>query len=186
MAKAIPTTEPQKFTAGMTWEWDKSFADFPPSDGWELTYYFRSHVESADDLVAAWGTEVTANGETFEIRIPHASTSLTPGALDLVGEINNDTTAKKHLVFNDRIMVVADPSTGGVKSHAKTMLDALDTLLAGRVSGSDKKVIQVNGRRVEFETTEEIRVERAYWLGIVNKENTPHARLRSAARFTNA
>ena len=186
MAKEIPTTEPTHFVAGMTWEWDKCFADYPPSDGWELTYYFRSHVDSGNDLTAAWATEVTANGETFEVRIAHANTGLTPGAWDLVGEINNATTGKKHPVINDRIKVVADPSTPGVKSHARTMLDALDALDVARAAGSDKLVIQVNGRRVEYATGEAVNLDRARWMRIVQLENRLHARLRHVPRMVNA
>ena len=53
-----------------------------------------------------------------------------------------------------------------MKSHSKTMLDALDTLLAARVTTSDERVIQVNGRRVEFYTNAELQKEkdRMAWI----------------------
>lgn len=183
MAKDIPTTEPTVFVAGMTWEWTKVFGDFPASDGWQLAYYFRSKVSSDNDITAAWGSEVTADGDGFEITIGHASTDADAGAYDLVGEITDGT--KKHLVCNLSVNILPDPTAAGAKSFAKTMLDALDTALAARVSGSTKRKITVNGRTIEYESDDAMRSARAHYALIVELERNPTGRLSHAGRFVN-
>lgn len=40
MAIPIPSVEPLAFAAGESVQWTRTFANFPPTDGWTLTYYF--------------------------------------------------------------------------------------------------------------------------------------------------
>ena len=40
MPPVIPSTEPQSFAAGETVQWRRSYGDYSPADGWDLTYYF--------------------------------------------------------------------------------------------------------------------------------------------------
>ena len=181
MGAQIPTTEPTVFTAETTWEWDKSFTDFPASDGWQLTYYFRNLEAAASDLVAAWATEVTANGDGFEIRILFGSTGLPPGAYDLVGQITDGT--KQHTPVNKRIRVLASADTLGAKSHARIMLDAIETRQQSRVLTSEQRKVQVNGRLIEYATDVELETARAHWAYLVQLERNPNARLEHAARF---
>ena len=182
MAKDIPTTEPTIFVASSTWEWDKTFGDYPASDGWELTYYFRSKVAASGDLTAAFDDTVTADGDSFEIRIPYGSTALAAGAYQLVGIVNDGT--KQHTVCNLPVQVLPAADTAGAKSHAKTMLDALETLMQSRSSGSEKRKISVNGRTVEYATEEELRQAHAHWKLIVELERNPNQRIQHAVRFT--
>lgn len=44
MAFDVPTTEPDVLIAGDTWRWTKTFADYPTSEGWALTYYITGPV----------------------------------------------------------------------------------------------------------------------------------------------
>jgi len=38
----VPTLEPTAVTAGDTWSWRRSFADYPASAGWSLRYVFAN------------------------------------------------------------------------------------------------------------------------------------------------
>jgi hypothetical protein len=39
VAPTVPAGEPVALAAGTTWTWSQSWADFPPGDGWSVTYY---------------------------------------------------------------------------------------------------------------------------------------------------
>ena len=89
MSFEIPNTEPHKLIAGNSWQWDKTLASYPASDGWELSYQFRGET----DYAAVFGSEVTSpSGEDgFEIRIVPANTTLTPGPYILWGTVTDGT-----------------------------------------------------------------------------------------------
>lgn len=183
MAAEIPTHEPRVLVASTTWEWDKTLADFPPSDGWQLSYFLRSLASIGEDLDIDWGDEVNANGETFEVRVPFGSTKITPGAWDLFGEVTDGT--KKHLVFQRRVKVLPGPSVVGTKSHAVLLLEALEAVDLASATRGDKVRITVNGRTTEFDHAEyNMRLVRARLA--VEHERNPHARLRHAAHFVDA
>lgn len=181
MAKDIPTGAPRVFTAGQTWEWDDTFGDFPASDGWELTYYFRSLSATDSDLTAAFDDQITANGDTFEVRIPFADTGLAAGAYDLVGEITDGT--KKHLVYNRRVKILQAPGTAGSQSHARAMLAAIEARMQSRVLTAEERSWKIGEKSLEYASDDELRSAHAHWKYMVALEDNPNPRIQHAARF---
>ena len=176
----IPQTEPQKFFAGDSWKWDKMLAQFPASDGWQLSYTFRGET----DLVAAWGTEVTspAGEDGFEIRIDESKTTLPPGPYRLYGRVTDGTDV--HTPIERKINILANPATAvGAKSFNQTQLDAIEARIAARTLTQEQKSVQINGRSVTFADEDELKLARAHYQLLVQLERNPNVRLSHAGRF---
>jgi len=72
MTATVRTIEPTQITTREEVHWTRSYADYPASL-WQLNYYFRG-PNSATGFNAAWATEVTADGDDFDIVVPASKT----------------------------------------------------------------------------------------------------------------
>jgi len=72
MTATVRTIEPTQITTREEVHWTRSYADYPASL-WQLNYYFRGPA-SASGFNAAWATEVTADGDDFDIVVPASKT----------------------------------------------------------------------------------------------------------------
>lgn len=72
MTATVRTIEPTQITTREEVHWTKSYADYPASL-WQLNYYFRGPA-LASGFNAAWATEVTADGDDFDIVVPASKT----------------------------------------------------------------------------------------------------------------
>lgn len=70
MAASVPETEPTTLVAGDTWSWQKTLANYSPSDGWSLSYALR--LENGAGLINVTGASSSTG---FTITIPAASTN---------------------------------------------------------------------------------------------------------------
>jgi hypothetical protein len=125
-------TVPTILTPGESLTWEKSFADYPASDGWELVYYFRGAGAGFD--VAA-----TADGDTFELAVAAEDTEeLIAGRYYYQAFVELET--ERLLVDEGEIMVRASLSeiqsadTFDGRSQVKIILDAVDALIAGKAT----------------------------------------------------
>lgn len=187
MSVTIPKREPLLFTAGTSWDWDRSLGDFPASDGWELSYRFVS-LEAADrDITLAWGTEVTADGDAFEIRTPPAKTDAeaeyAAGTYELVGYVSDGTDTYE--VFRERVRVLSNPATvEGKASTARFMHDAIDTAIRDKAAlTAVQRRVAINNRSIEYASHEELTRALSYWKLVMLAGRSPNARLRRAARM---
>lgn len=147
MAPTIPKTEPTNPVAGDSWKWDKTLSDYPASDGWQLTYY----VYGPENITIAWGTEVTASGDTFEVRVPATKTDdLTSfGAYELVGRVTDGTDT--YTLPSKTINVLANPATAVAgKSVARQMVEAHEAALLANPKMTGVVRVTVNGRTIEY------------------------------------
>lgn len=178
MGLQIPTTEPTELVAGDTWRWRKSLADFLPSDGWELSYYLRGE----QDLLVAWGTHVSADGEVFAVTVPAASTELPAGPYSLTARVTDGTL--KHTVFADRhFQVLPNPEAlVGAKSHNRQMLDKLRAAELAAGDDAIEIAFSLNGRSVTY-GREEFDKQLSKYTYLVELERNPDARLTHAAHF---
>ena len=183
MAPQIPITEPRQFVAGDTWKWDKTLADFPAGDGWQLSYSFRGET----DLLVAWGVEVTSpSGEDgYEIRIDEAKTILPPGPYKLYGRLTDGTDV--FTPIERKVTIVANPATVvGTKSFNQTIPDAIKATLSGGALTNAQKSVRIHGRSIDYYEPEQLEALKAQYEINVALEENPGARLESAGRFTNA
>lgn len=147
----IPDTEPTELVAGESWQWNKVLADYPPSEGWQLTYLFRGPT----DLDAEWDSEVTSSGETYQVRIGKDATALNAGRYRLIGRVDSGT--ERHYLDAIVLTVRANPETAvDAGTHAERTLAVIDAALEGRLS-DDEEEWQIAGRAVKHIPIDELR-----------------------------
>lgn len=175
----IPTEEPTRVTAGDSWFWDRTYGDYPASDGWELRYYVRG--PSGSHLDIEWGTHVTADGDGFEIRVPaSATTDIAGDGYSLVGRVTKGD--ESHLVYRDQLVVQANPAReGGERSFAQKMLEAFQEATLSE-DGLYRRVER--GDRTYDYAIEEWERRLAHWKLMVELERNPDARVTHAAKFS--
>lgn len=178
MTATVRTTEPTTITTREEVHWKKSYADYPATL-WQLNYYFRSHLGVGFN--AAWATEVTADGDAFDIVVPASKTDdvTVAGKYTWQAWLTEiaDTTNKKNIESGVvDIKLGFDPaSTAAVetRSKAKIMLDSIDAALLA-FSSSDVLEYEIEtpaGRRkVKRSDKTSLESQRKYWAGIVTNE----------------
>ena len=72
MTATVRPIEPTQITTREEVHWTKSYADYPATL-WQLNYYFRGPA-LVTGFNAAWATEVTADGDDFDIVVPASKT----------------------------------------------------------------------------------------------------------------
>ena len=120
--------EPEKLTAGVTWNWKKTISDYPASE-WTLTYYLRKDGASATSFSA------TADGDTHLVTVAAATTAaFASGVYDFIGWVIKGT--EKFEVFNSAIEVLPNPTNTSAydpRSHARKVMELIEAAMEGRV-----------------------------------------------------
>jgi hypothetical protein len=121
----IPTTEPDRLFAGDTAKWNKTISDYPPTDGWTLTYAFRGPSNFPDQ-------QATSSGSAYVIVIAAAiTTALAVGTYYWSARVNK--AGETYTVA--RGVLTVDMVAGGVViTHNEKMLAAINAVLEGRVT----------------------------------------------------
>jgi hypothetical protein len=128
----VSRVEPSVIVIGETLEWEKAIVDYPPSDGWSLSYAFRG---------AGAGFDVTAtdDNDVFQITVTAAVTvTLTAGTYYWQGMVTR--TGIKHLVGEGQSLVkagLAATATGtaaDLRSFNKKTIDAIDAMMGGKAT----------------------------------------------------
>ena len=161
MPPTVPTIEPRSAYSADTWEWDKTLADYLPSDGWQLSYRVVGPVV----LDIVWGTHVTASGDVFEVRVPASVTNaLIPGFYTLVGSVTDGTPFNRTIV-DERFEVLPDfadavAAEDPTKIRIDALVAAIASLEAGRLSASidgrsytNFQIPELEGRLRRLKTT---------------------------------
>lgn len=129
----IRTIEPTQITTREEVHWTKSYADYPASL-WQLNYYFRG---PGVGMSLVWNTDVTADGDDFDIVASAAKTVLmtTAGVFTWQAWLTEiaDTT-NKILVGQGRTKVVlgfnpASDAAVETRTEAKIILDSINAAM---------------------------------------------------------
>src|SRR6266576_6303843 len=128
----IPEFEPQQFAIGETLIWRKRFRDYPPSDGWALTYYFRGPTKF--DAAAVTDSE---DSTKFKITVAASSTAnCIAGAYYWQAWV--DKSGEKHLLDEGQTVCKAGLSAleGNYdgRSVAKKIVAGIDDMMLGKTS----------------------------------------------------
>jgi hypothetical protein len=148
MAATIPTIEPYEVTAGDTWKWDKSLADYKPSDTWALTYSFRAKTGTGFNVTASANS---ANDGWNIVVAKSATVGYTAAEYDWQAYVTK--SAERFMVDEGKLIVSVDlnaaatGSTTDLRSHSKRMVDAIQAVLEGRVD-SDVENYSIGGRSI--------------------------------------
>lgn len=148
MAATIPTIEPYEATAGDTWKWDKTLADYKPSDSWGLTYSFRSKTGTGFNVTAS----ANSANDGWNIVVPAASTTeFTAGIYDWQAYVTKSTERfmvdSGKLTITQNLTASVTGSTTDLRSHAQKIVDTIQGVLEGRMD-SDVENYSIGGRSI--------------------------------------
>ena len=158
-----PLNEPQQVTANDTMTWRRHSDEYPPSNGWILSYALRG--PSSLDFTA------TSDADGFVI---DASAPSVAGEYFLQGMVSNGT--ERHTIHKSTVSVLPDLSTvtGAYdgRSTTKIILDALDAVLAGDAT---KAILEmdVDGTRIKNKTTAQLMTARGVYALKYWREKNP-------------
>lgn len=147
MAANIPETEPSEVVAGDTARWLKALSDYPPSDGWALSYAL---VVSGVRLTIA--ASDYGDGRHY-VNVAAATTAAwAVGIYDWQAYVTHSGTGERYTVGSGILQVqpgfAAAASGYDGRSHARRMLDAIEASLEGRADAGQLELIgQVLGDR---------------------------------------
>ena len=139
-----PELRTEQLIAGDTWHWLKTLADYPPADGWALSYSFRG-----PSVLPAAAAVVTPGTSSYDVMVDAAKTKLLkPGTYRWAAyvELNGERyTADSGVVTVE--MDLSQASAGDALSHAEQALPVIEAVLSGRIT-ADMQQYQIAGRLV--------------------------------------
>jgi hypothetical protein len=141
---SIPTAEPTQAVSGTNWSWDITDGDYPPSDGWTLSYALRNGtVADALDLTAA----TSADGDYYEIREVAADTVVTAGLYHWARFVE-DESGNRHERARGTVRILPDFAAATTyRTHEQSTLAVLDAAIEGRLT-ADMEQFTIRGRAV--------------------------------------
>lgn len=146
MAPTIPTKEPATFTAGDTLKFKRYHAEYPPADGWTLSY-----------ALVADGAQITFsgsdNGDGYHlINVSAATTAGWASGYYRWQAYVTHTSGERHQMGAGEMELKPDFASQGAgydgRTHVKKTLDALEATLEGKAS-RDQQSYTINGRSLE-------------------------------------
>lgn len=164
MSAPVPDQEPVSFRAGDYLTWSKSLSDYPADQGWSLAYTL---INSGSKITIA----ASASGANFSVAVAAATTAAyLAGAYQWIARVTKATEiytvaqGTVEILPNLAVLTAYDP-----RSHARTMLDAIEAAYEGRASQTQLE-IDLNGRRLRDLTPVELIKWRSYYKTEVQRE----------------
>jgi hypothetical protein len=165
----IPETEPKAVIAGDTLQWKRTDlgSDYP-NDEYSLSY---------EALLEGNGTtkisiSASARGEDYLVSVAAATTATyTAGTYQWRAFITRDSDSARISIGYGTWTVTQDAATGTAdpRTHAKTMLDKIESLLEGKAD-SDVANYSIQGRSLSKLSVDELLTWRNYYKAEVQKE----------------
>lgn len=146
----MSVTIPAKLTAGDTWAFTFSHADYA-APTWDASIYF-------ENAAATFSTTATDDGSDHAFSIAAATTAAkVAGRYKWSIRVTDGTDS--YTVDTGWTEVIADPAATGThdpRSDARKLLDALNATLLGRAT-SDQLAMSINGRSISRTPLPELR-----------------------------
>lgn len=138
----VATIEPDRFIAGDTVSWTRSFADYPANAGWSLSYVLMGSNK--------YTVNATTSGADFLVTITAAiSAAYVAGYYAWQAYVTKGV--ERYTVGNGELTIEASLSAlTGVydgRSHAKKALEAIEAVIENRAS-VDQQEYEIAGRRL--------------------------------------
>lgn len=165
MAYTVPTSEPTELTAGDSWQWDRTYSDYPPSAGWSLAYA----LTGADVQAIILSADANAEGTGYEVRAAAAETVVhEPGRYDLIGYVTK--AGERHRVYAGPLVLLPDPATATpTLSFNERMLAAVEAKIADRVA-ADISSYTLEQQAVQREELATLHKQRNVYADAVRRE----------------
>lgn len=145
MTAPTPTNEPKRHRAGLTWEWEREFPDYPASV-WTLNYWFKKTGATG----ANFSITATADGDKFAISSAASTTAaLTAGDYTWVAIVTSGSEAFEVDAGTFELLARYD-AAGNLddRSHAVKTLEAIEAVIERRAS-LDQQSYQIGGRSLQ-------------------------------------
>lgn len=168
MTPTTPTTEPTQVTAGTNWAWDITDADYPPSDGWTLSYAIRG-ATAADKL----DVEATPDADeaVYQVRVAAASSAISAGLYHWAKFVE-DVDGNRYERGRGTLRVLPDFGAADTyQTHEQTVLAVLDAAIEGRLT-SDMEQFSIRGRSVTRIPIAELKKLRGEYRVLVRRQMT--------------
>jgi hypothetical protein len=161
MAPPIPTTVPDDFIAGDSWQWDMSFGDYP-AGVWTATAYLRG--------AGTIDIEATADGDTHAFRAaPDDTAALAAGVYRYFVKVTDGTDT--FTVDQGEVEVLANAATavaGTLQTHAEVALGLVEAAITALLQ-NPKDTVQIFGRSYQNIDIEKLKKIRAGYLAEVSR-----------------
>lgn len=166
MTATVPCNEPPEARAGLTWEWTRSFPDFPAST-WTLKYWFKKTGSSG----ANFSITATASGDGYAVNVPASTTAgYTAGDYTWSAQVTSGSDAKEVDRGTMKLLARYDQAQNlDDRSHARKMLAAIEALLESRGT-VDQQEYTIGDRQLKRMSVDELRSWRDYYRGEVGAE----------------
>lgn len=158
--------------AGDTWKWTQSYADFPISDSWALSYHIRG--KDRLDWDSSW---VTDDGTTHTIVIPSATTALlAAGGYKWQARVTDGSLT--YTAEDGVLTIEPDPEeavAGAFQSHAERMVGLLEQEIEARVPGTGAAHVDymIGGRQIRKFTLDELKGMLGRYRSEVRRQQHP-------------
>lgn len=165
MAYQIPTTEPEELVVGDSWKWKKTLADYPASDGWVLSYAFRSSGKPVIDITSSadgddHSVSVAATGTVvFQAGTYHWQSRVTKGA-----DVHTIATGRTKILSD---LSASDPSHDP-RFHVEKVLAAIEANIEG-IASKEEKELEVGGLRLSLAGRDELIRLRSHYIAELKK-----------------
>lgn len=164
MSATIPSIEPSSFRAGDLLAWTKSLADYPANDGWALSYTL---INASSKITI----NASASGADFAVSVPAATTAAyVAGGYQWMARVTK--ALEIYTVGQGTLTILpnlATATTFDFRSHAKTMLEAIEAAFEGKASSTQLEM-EINGRRIRNFSPAEMIQWRSFYKMEVAKE----------------
>ncbi|MFP6706155.1 MAG: hypothetical protein VCE75_09015 [Alphaproteobacteria bacterium] len=141
----VPTTEPATIVSGDLLQWKRTDLGTDYANG-SYTLSYKARLEGTGSTVIT--ITASASGDDFLVSVGQSTTaSYTAGDYRWQAYITRNSDSERLTIDSGTFEVAANrsASTADPRSHAKTMLDKLESILEGRADG-DVAAYSINGR----------------------------------------
>ena len=141
----VPTTEPATIVAGDLLQWKRTDLGTDYANG-SYTLSYKARLEGTGSTVIT--ITASASGDDYLVSVGQSTTaSYTAGDYRWQAYITRNSDSERLTIDSGTFEVAANrsASTADPRSHAKTMLDKLESILEGRADG-DVAAYSINGR----------------------------------------
>ena len=177
VAFTVPDTEPTNLVAGDTWKWTTALVDYPPSEGWALTYYVTGPV-----TIPAFAA--TAGTSSYSVEVDATDTALLPqGTYRWTAKVS--LSGEVHVARSGLFIVAPNPATmadGATLSHEERLIPVLEAAIERRVR-VDLKGYSVTTQSAQREELAEYRRMLMDCRRTVNRMRRSGRNQRRTARF---
>lgn len=143
MGADVPTIEPTTLTAGDTWTWERTLADYP-APTWVLSYRLLS--QAGEIAISA-----SADGSDHLVSVAKATTAAYKAGLYKWFASVTDGTSR-YQVGAGLVTVLPDPAAAGAgfdpRSHARRVLEAIEAVIEGRAT-KDQEEYSIGSRSLK-------------------------------------